>query len=301
MTVPQNWLRVFMTNCMQHTKIPKIWRRAKIIAILKPGKNPDEAASYHPITLLLVGYKLLKRLIYNRLLPVVDPQLSCEQAGFRPRRSTVEQAVKLTEDINTAFETGKKCGAVLVDLSAAYNTVWHRGLTLKMLCLIRSKHMVRFVQELITNRSFKLHADKDMSKTYTIKNGVQGSILSPMLFNIYTSDIPHTASTQYIYADDIALMESRLNYADIQQTLTNDLICLDLYLQQWCLQLNVNKTVSSCFHLANHQMEVRCREKITLTTANPKYLGVTLDRSLTYSKHLSQLSKKANARCNLLQ
>ena len=49
-----------------------------------------------------------------------------------------------------------------------------------------------------------------------------------MLFNIDTSDIPHTASTQHIYADNIALMESGLSYADIQQTLTNDLTCLDL-------------------------------------------------------------------------
>ena len=51
-----------------------------------------------------------------------------------------------------------------------------------------------------------------------------------MLFNIYTSDIPYTASTQYIYADDIPLMELGLNCADIQQTLTNDLTCLNLYI-----------------------------------------------------------------------
>ena len=158
-----------------------------------------------------------------------------------------------------------------------------------MLRLIPSNHMVRFVQELSTNRSLKLHAGKDTSKTYTIKNGVpQGSVLAPIL-NIYTSDFPHIASTQYIYADDIALVDSGLNYADIQQTLTNDLICLDLDIQRWRLRLNVNKTVSNCFHLtnclANHQMEVRCGEKTIPTTANPKYLGITFDRSLTYSKH----------------
>ena len=108
-----------------------------------------------------ICFKLLERLIYNRLLPVVDPQLPREQAGFRPGRSIVEQVVKLTEDIETAFENRKKCGAVFVDLSAAYDTVWHRGLTLKMLQLIPNKHMVRFIRELITNRSFKLYVGKD--------------------------------------------------------------------------------------------------------------------------------------------
>ena len=127
--------------------------------------------------------------------------------------------------------------------------------------------MVRFVQELITNRSFKLHSGKYTSKTCTNKNGVpQGSVLARMLFNIYTSVIPHTTSTQYTYADDIALVDSGLNYADIQQTLINDLTCLDLCLQRWPLRLNVNKTMSSCFHLtnclANHQMEARGGEKI---------------------------------------
>ena len=83
-------------------------------------------------------------------------------------------------------------------------------------------------------------------KTCTIKNGVpQSSVLAPMLFNIYTSNIPHTASTQYICADDIALMESGLNYADIHQTLTNDLTCLDLYLQRWRFRLNSEQLLSS--------------------------------------------------------
>ena len=67
----------------------------------------------------------------------------------------------------------------------------------------------------------------------------------------------------------------------------------------------LKKTVSSCFHLTNcmakHQMEVSCGGNTIPTTSNPKYLGVTLDRSLTYTKHLSQLSMKVNARCNLLR
>ena len=67
----------------------------------------------------------------------------------------------------------------------------------------------------------------------------------------------------------------------------------------------LKKPVSSCFHLTNcmakHQMEVSCGGNTIPTTPNPKYLGVTLERSLTYAKHLAQLSMKVNARCNLLR
>ena len=179
---------------MQRTKIQKILRRAKIITILKPSKHPDEAASYRPINLLSVGYKLLERLIYNRLLPVVDPQLPREQAGFRPRRNTVGQVIKLTEDIEAAFKTGKKCRAVFVDLSAAYDTVWHKGLTLKMLRLIPSKHMARFMQELITNRSFKLHAGKDTSKYTPSRTGYHKV---QFLLRCSSTSTPRTSRTQH--------------------------------------------------------------------------------------------------------
>ena len=100
-------------------------------------------------------------------------------------------------------------------------------------------------------------------------------------------------------------MESGLNYADIKQTLTNDLTNLDMYFQQWRLRLNVEKTVSSCFHhtnyMAKRHMEVSCGGNTIPTTPTPSTSEVTLDRSLTYAKHLAQLSMKVNARCNLLR
>ena len=69
--------------------------------------------------------------------------------------------------------------------------------------------------------------------------------------------------------------------------------------------LMLKKTVRICFHLTNcmakQQMEVSCGGNTIHTTSNTECLGVTLDRSRTYTKHLSQLSMKVNARCNLLR
>ena len=81
---------------------------------------------------MCVPFKLLERLLLARLEPVVDPQLPDEQAGFRHGRSTVHQIVKLTNDIEDSFEKKHKAGVILVDLTAAYDTVWHQGLTLKL-------------------------------------------------------------------------------------------------------------------------------------------------------------------------
>ena len=68
----------------------------------------------------------------------------------------MDQTVLLTQNIEDAFEAKKKVGAVFVDLTAAYDTVWHRNLTCKLIRLLPAKHMVRMILELIRNRSFTL-------------------------------------------------------------------------------------------------------------------------------------------------
>ena len=129
-------------------------------------------------------YKILERLIYARIEPIVDPLLPGEQAGFRHGKSTVDQVVSLTQNIEDSFEVKKKAGAVFVDLTAAYDTVWHRGLTCKLLRLLPDKHMARMIMELVRNRSFTLTTgDSKRSRLRRLKNGVpQGSVLATPSF-----------------------------------------------------------------------------------------------------------------------
>ena len=119
----KSWLCGFLSSCLLHLKIPKVWRRALVVTIPKP-KNPAEGPkSYRPISLLCVPYKILERLIHARVEQIVDPLLHREQAGFRRGRSTVDQAVLLTQIIEDLFVAKKKGGAVFVDLTAAYDSV----------------------------------------------------------------------------------------------------------------------------------------------------------------------------------
>ena len=107
--------------------IPKIWRKTKVIAIEKPGKDPRLAESYRPISLLTTCYKLLERLVLHRVSPEVE-KLRPEQAGLRRNRSTCEQVAALTTHIENGFQQQLKTCAVFLDLTAAYDTVWHTGL-----------------------------------------------------------------------------------------------------------------------------------------------------------------------------
>ena len=135
-----NWLREFFSQCMCSLSLPKVWRRADIIAVLKPNKPADDTKNYRPISLLCVPLKLLERLLLSRLDPVIDPQLPPEQAGFRNGRSTADQVTLLTDDIEAGFEQNQKVAVALVDLTAAYDSVWLRGLHLKLLRMLPGRH-----------------------------------------------------------------------------------------------------------------------------------------------------------------
>ena len=89
-----------------------------------------------------------------------------------------------------------------------HNTVWHQGLALKLLRTIPGRHLVRFIMNILSNRSFKLKTSTgQISRLCILKNGLsQGSTLLPILFNIYISDIPTTVSHQYGYTDDTSLL-----------------------------------------------------------------------------------------------
>ena len=108
----KSWFRDFLSSCLRRLKIPKIWRRALVVAIPKPGKPVGDPKSYRPISLLYVPYKILERLIYARVKPLIDPLLPIEQAGFRRGKSTEDQVVLLTQNIEDFFEAKKKAGAV---------------------------------------------------------------------------------------------------------------------------------------------------------------------------------------------
>ena len=128
-------------------KVPKIWRQALVIAIPKPKKPLNDPQSYRPISLLCTPFKLLERLILQRIDPLVDPKLPKTQAGFRRGKSTVDQVGLLTGRIEKAFQRQQNTGLILVDLTAAYDTVWRIGLHLKLLKLIPNPHLVKFIME----------------------------------------------------------------------------------------------------------------------------------------------------------
>ena len=126
-----------------------------------------------------------------------------------------------------------------------------------------------------------------------------------LLFNIYISDLPTTVSGKYTYADDLAIMHADGGRQAVKGLLTKDMATVGEYLQTWKLKLSTTKTVSAAFHLNNkeakRELKLKYINEILPFCSEPKYLGVTLDRSLMYCRHLKSLRKKLTSRVALLR
>ncbi|GFS13502.1 RNA-directed DNA polymerase from mobile element jockey-like [Elysia marginata] len=119
-----DWLAAVMTNILDKGTYPQIWKHARVVAIFKPGKPANESSSYRPIPLLSCIYKLLERIILARITPYVEPNIPVQKAGFKHQRGTTKQVLAFSSHIEAGFENKLKTGAVLIDLSAAYDIVW---------------------------------------------------------------------------------------------------------------------------------------------------------------------------------
>ena len=148
--------------------------------------------------------------------------------------------------------------------------------------------MVGMIMDVVRNRGFILTTgDSKQSRLRRLKNGVpQVLVLAPLLFNIYTYDLPSMISRKFAYADDLALLHSSGNWKDLEGTLSQDMPTLSGYLQTWRLKLSHTKTFMETFHLNNRKAKrepkVCNNGRLLPFCPTPTYLGVKLDRSLTF-------------------
>ena len=303
----KQWLKDMYNTCLQTQHIPTIWRKAIITAPLKPGKDPNLPKSYRPISLLCTTYKLFERLLLSRLSPQIDAELIKDQAGFRPGKSCSGQLLNFTQHIEDGYQKKLITGVAFVDLSAAYDTVQHRLLIKKLFDMTVDAKLCNIIRCLLSNRMFYVTLNNKKSRWFHQNNGLpQGSVLAPLLFNVYTNDQPlPEGCSRFIYADDLAMTTQQHTFPEVESTLERGLTDMSAYYLENHLRPNPGKTQICSFHLKNRE----AKRELNVTWdgirlehhQHPVYLGVTLDRTLSYKEHIQKTRAKVSTRNSLLR
>ena len=134
----------------------------------------------------------------------------------------------------------------------------------------------------------------------------QGSVLSPVLFKIYTNDQPiHKDTRSFIYADDLCIATQDASFEKTESTLSTVLDSIGDYYEKNHLRAKPDKTQTCVFHLrnrkANRQLNISWCGKKLEHTPSPIYLRVTLDRTLSYSIPITKVKAKTAARNNVMR
>lgn len=265
--------------------------------------------SYRPISLLSVLAKILERVVRARLLDHLSNEhiIPDVQFGFRHGHSTTHQVLRLVKNIKDGFQRGESTGLLLLDLTSAFDTVWHAALVHKMRLTRFPIYLIKIIASFLKDRTFRVRVNRTLSSSKGIPAGLpQGSSLSPDLFNVYTYDLPQDQGFKVgAFADDTAIWHTAKRAGTVRRFVQDGCNRFSRYFRDWRLRQNPTKAVAAFFtrrraERAFPKRGIDIDGQEVIWGDHAKYLGVTLDRLLTFKTHTEQVIQRTGACIRML-
>ena len=238
-------------------KLPSCWKTACVIPVYKKG-NAANPENYRPISLTCVPCKILERIIRDKLVTylsasnLVDPN----QFGFLRGRSSTLHLLRCLDDWTLSLDVGVPTDVIMIDYAKAFDSVSHDKLCYKLSRFGLGGNVLLWITDFLSNRLQCVRINCKNSEMRPVTSGVpQGSILGPVLFTIFISDlqVDENLATMPKFADDVDLYRGICN-ADDQNKLVSALQGLENWSNDWQLPISTQKC--SVFQIGTNDLSL---------------------------------------------
>ena len=288
------------------------WRFGNVTPLSKTGSASAIPSEYRPISITPVLSKVFEHLLAKRLNVFAENNnlLPSLQFGFRKGLGTCDALLTITNMVQRSLDAGSEVRLIGLDFSAAFDRVNHEALIFKLKQLGIGGAFLNIIIEFLTDRKQRVVVDGQCSEYRNAMSGVpQGSILGPLLFILYTSDMWSGLENKLVaYADDatlIAPVTSPLMRPVVAESLNRDLAKISAWCKMWGMKMNPTKT--QCMIVSRSRSAFPPHpdlfiDDVPLALCDSfKILGMILDSKFTFEQHLHSVSSSVAQKIGLLR
>ncbi|CAB0001723.1 unnamed protein product [Nesidiocoris tenuis] len=206
------------------------------------------------------------------------------------KHSTIDQVHRIVNIIEEALEKKNVCSGIFLDVAQAFDKVWHEGLNHKLKKMLPYQY-VELLESYLSRRYFCIKQEDAYSEPRTINAGVpQGSVIGPLLYLLYTCDLPETEeNTTATFADDTAILAVGESNEESTQKLNRAISRISSWTAKWRIRLNEAKSVHIDFTNRSIVYTPTFINGVAIPYVNEaKYLGMTLDAKLRWKEHVKK-------------
>lgn len=293
-------------------RVPDDWKHAVITPVHKSGsaRTPD---NFRPISILPITAKILEKCVHRQLVDYLENYslLTTRQFGFRAGHSTTQAVATLMADIYEEYNENRCTRLYFIDLKKAFDTVSYPVLFQKMASVGIQGNEMKWFEDYLDNRLQAVKANGVQSGWVRVWCGVpQASSLGPLLFLLYIYDIGQYIDCRYLlFADDTVLYSSDQDFGKATTELQRNLDVLSLWTRGSALTINAKKSKTMSVIPYNNQKKKECllANRVLHLGNDPleevatyKYLGVHIDKDLSFTTQAKSVLKNAAHKVYLL-
>ena len=288
-------LQTIFNSNLSECYFPKDWKAGEISSLFK-SLDAFIKKNYRPTSVLSSVSKTYERVLENQIeahaLSFLSPLLS----GFREGYGTQHALLRLIETCKKTLDKGGFAGALLMDLSKAFDCLNHELLIAKLSAYVFSPNALRLIHSYLSERKQRVKIDGSFTTWRETMIGVpQGSVLGPLLFNIYLNDLFMVVKDAQIcnYADDTTIYACDSNIEGVIATLESDALKIAEWFQNNCIKLNEDKCHLMVFGDKSNDVSLNIGRITIKESTEEKLLGVILDKRLYFKQQIKSICKKA--------